>query len=171
MHDSPFVVQSDQDLNFGDFILALAICSRSYEEARDLDFNSEEVFKSFYDAGKDYRDTSLLADEVKTFSEYIEQQSQRPFYKSEGGGSDSKQAGTPNWRMVLLTVIKNTNSAELEVMNQIVGKVFTDYMVICEINGSINITSDEEIEAINRIQEMYKEEELGKVKEEDAIIH
>jgi len=152
--DSPFVVDRNEFI-FDDLLLALLICSLPYDEAKRINFNSSKYISKVEEAGRKVESKDELTEAVDLFLKYIQAYNRQPDFKilNKGGGA----VGSPGWLVVSMSLQKELHRTESVIMNEVCGKVFTDYYVLRELEGSIAVISEEEADVIKAAQKIYDE--------------
>lgn len=161
--ESPFI--SGTEIDEGDFLLALHICSKSYEENLDWLFWTDWEDHISEDFKKREVGTDEYFKALELFQDYIRESIASPEHIT-GDQEDRIRCGAPWVQTMKIKLMNHLHMTESEVMNQWIRKSQYDWFSIIEQNdpAKFRLKNDNDFE-IDDIQPLTPEE-IEKIKEE-----
>ena len=175
---SPFVTD-EKAVTIGDLVLAVVICSRTYEEGiKALD--SDDLGKQVEKWGKQLRGRGRWfgwfrkpieinwPEKLKMFSDYMSDHLKAPDYSYDP--SKSREVKCPIYQMIRVTLLHEMNLTESEVLNRPYAQAMWDYITLKTIQGQVNlIDAEANAEAQRKINAFMERLNNGKFKPDGQI--
>jgi hypothetical protein len=141
---------------FEDFLLAVCICSMTYEEFTTFINDGDAFFKYFRDWGtavhkqiKKDKDFDLLY-RINLFKKYMKEGTEVPSYWEEDAKGSSSGG---HWiQAVLLTLTSECGYTQTEALNCPFSKALYDYLKVCERNGALTLYTEEELASEEQVK-------------------
>lgn len=141
-----------------DLLLAIAICSRTYEEFLEF-INDEPSFNKWAkDWGKQVKKQSKkdknfnLLYKFMLFENYMKEGIQVPKYFEGENANEGDPSGAHWTQSVLLILTSELGYSYSEALNMPLSKALADYYKWAENNGSVTLMNDEELEIVEGIE-------------------
>lgn len=156
--DCAFASEEGTDAGISDFLLGLAICSRSYEEFIEF-IRDEKAFEAWTSSwGKQVskairRDKRFdVIEKMGLFQNYMKDSIRIPKY-FEGDNSSETQVSGAHWtQSVLLVLTSELGFTQSEALNMPLSKALADYFKWAEKNGLVTLMSDDELEIVEELE-------------------
>ena len=146
-----FVSDEPTSVNVGDLLLAISICSRTYEEFINWIYNNdwqkdmEDWGKAVEEQLKEVPNCNFIT-KMRLFGAYMKDGSQLPKYWEKEEGSS---AGG-HWTHTMMAIATSElGYSQTEVLNGPLSKLFYDYFKYVERNGLITLFTEEEEELVS----------------------
>lgn len=150
-----------------DLLFAVFVCSRSYEDCLEA-LSSGEVFAWVADWSRQLTRPTFLqkiglrpassidwAAKFKSFAEYVAEASKHPTFSVEDNGR-IRSLAQPLPAIVRTTLLAKTSLSDKEILNRPWGLALTEYLTIRAMEGVIQLTDSDAIEAARRAAEEYE---------------
>jgi hypothetical protein len=137
-----FSIESEDQPDESDLIIAVYICSHQYEPGFSLD--NFRIWPRAWVYGKTLGQRFMLSAMLR-FHQYIEAHTEIPEYYIQGD-PEERTVGAPTIQAVKVARLKNSSATELDILNEPFSKVFWDHLTWLEGQGQIQIVDEAEKE-------------------------
>lgn len=157
--DVAFVSEdSNKEGGVPDLLLAIAICSRTFEEFLEFINDEEEFYKWSRDWGKQVekmmkkdKDFNMLY-KFMDFEKYMKDGITIPKY-FEGEQAEEGSVSGAHWTHSVLSVLTaNLGYTHSEALNMSLSKALADYFKWCESQGMVHLMTDDELEIVEGME-------------------
>lgn len=143
-----------------DLLLAIAICSRTYEEFLEFIDNEKEFNKWTKTWGKQVNKQAKtdknfnLLYKFMDFEKYMKDGVRVPKYFEGDADGDGKSSGAHWTQCLLLTLTSELGYTQTEALNMPVSKALADYFKWAETKGMVSLMDDDELEMVEEMEKV-----------------